>query len=201
MRGVMIELAWYIDKGCIPIRLTTLCGRFVILNLKRFTIHDSALTRFANLLLPAFNKMIRDEIVSQTDLLEAIEEALHRKGVYSKIKSQLRAEVFHTLEDKSVAFPDKPKDVYIASELIREFLMGFKLNNSLSVFSEEFGQPAEMNVDREFVGGELGLNVLESNPKVPLLVLLVQHLMNSKSEVLNHLRDSTVVEADSVVDE
>ena len=39
--------------------------------------------------------MIRDEIVAQSDLVEAISEALKRKGVYSKIKSQLRAEVFY----------------------------------------------------------------------------------------------------------
>ncbi len=142
--------------------------------------------------------MIRDELVSQGDLVEAIQEALERKGVYSKIKSQLRAEVFHTLEDKSVESPEKPRDVYIASELMREFLMSFKLQNSLSVFSEEFGQPSEMTVDREFIGGELGLNVMGCDEKIPLLVLIIQHLSNSKSNVKNHLNDSTIVETDSV---
>ena len=73
---------------------------------------------------------------------------------YPKLKSQLRAEVYHTLEDKSfIASEDaniteKPRDVYLASELIRELLMSFGLNNSLSVFNEEMGQPAQMAVDR-----------------------------------------------------
>ena len=52
--------------------------------------------------------MIRDEIVAQSNLVEAISEALKRKGVYSKIKSQLRAEVFHTLEDKRLLHPINP---------------------------------------------------------------------------------------------
>eukprot|EP01032_Pedospumella_encystans_P036945 gene36945-41821_t len=126
--------------------------------------------------------MIRDEIVAQSDLVEAISEALKRKGVYSKIKSQLRAEVFHTLEDKTIVAPDKPHDVYLAAELIREFMIKFKLNNSLSVFCEEMGQPSEMAVNREFLGGELGLNTLESDSSVPLLISVLQHLTDKKAE-------------------
>lgn len=126
-------------------------------------------------------EMIRDEIVAQSDLVEAITEALVRKGVYSKIKSQLRAEVFHTLEDKTTTCPDKPKEVYLAVELIREFMIRFKLNNSLSVFCEEMGQPAEMNVDRSFLGGELGLNTLQSDPNIPLLISVLQHCMENKA--------------------
>lgn len=130
--------------------------------------------------------MIRDEIVAQSDLVEAISEALTRKGVFSKIKSQLRAEVFHTLEDKTTPAPDKPHDVYLAAELIREFMIKFKLNNSLSVFCEEMGQPAEMAVNREFLGGELGLNTLESDPNIPLLISVLQHLSEKKGEQLVH---------------
>jgi hypothetical protein len=44
--------------------------------------------------------MIRDEIVSQQDLVEAVKEALERKGVYSKVKSQIRAEVVLVLACK-----------------------------------------------------------------------------------------------------
>ncbi len=143
--------------------------------------------------------MIREELVTQGDLTEAIREALDRKGISSKIKSQLRAEVYHTLEDKSVPIPEKPKDVFIASELIRELMMSFRLQNSLSVFCEEFGQPSEMNVDREFIGGELGLNVLGSDEKIPLLLQIIQHLCKTKSAVTGSADHSTVVETDSVI--
>ena len=46
--------------------------------------------------------MIREEIVSQADLLEAVSNALERKGTLQKVKAHIRAEVYHTLEDKSV---------------------------------------------------------------------------------------------------
>jgi lisH domain-containing protein FOPNL len=146
-------------------------------------------------------KMIREELVTQSDLIDAIHEALDRKGITGKIKAQLRTEVFHTLEDKTVVSPDKPRDVFIASELMREFLMSFNLQNSLSVFSEEFGQSSEMNVDREFIGGELGLNVGGCNDKIPLLVLIVQHLCNSKANIVDHLDDSIMADTDSVTNE
>lgn len=127
--------------------------------------------------------MIRDEIVAQSDLVEAVTEALKRKGVYAKIKSQLRAEVFHTLEDKSTPVPEKPREVFLAAELIREFMIRFKLNNSLSVFCEEMGQPPEMAVHREFIGSELGLNTLQSDPNIPLLISVLQHMMDNKPTV------------------
>jgi len=138
--------------------------------------------------------MIRDEIVAHADLIDAVTEALKRKGVYNKIKSSIRTEVYHVLEDKKTFAPEKPNDVYLASELIREFMMKFKLSNSLSVFCEEFGQPVVMNVDRELLGGELGLNTLDSNTRVPLLISLIQHLVDLKSEKLNRANESLLVE-------
>lgn len=145
--------------------------------------------------------MLRDELVSQSDLLEAIKEALERKGVYPKLKSQLRAEVYHTLEDKSFISSDtniteKPRDVYLASELIRELLMSFGLNNSLSVFSEEMGQPAQMAVDREFIASEMGLNARGTDTRVPLLILIIQHLAKQKEDALAQMNESMVVNTD-----
>ena len=145
--------------------------------------------------------MIRDEIVAQSDLVEAIVEALERKGVYSKLKSQLRAEVYHVLEDKTTVTPDKPRDVYLVSELIREFMIKFNLQNSLSVFCEEMGQPKEMGIDREFIGGELGLNTLETNPKIPLLISVIQHLIDTKHDHLNRTNESLLVEQEESVDD
>ena len=137
--------------------------------------------------------MIRDEIVSEMDLVEAVKTALDRKGVTAAVKSQIRAEVYHTLEDKTVEMPDKPPDVYLSSELIREFLMRLNLKNTLSVFCEEIGQKGQMDVDRELISGELGINTLGSDANIPLLVQLVQHMMKSKEKILN---SSMIVEPD-----
>lgn len=86
--------------------------------------------------------------------------------------------------------PEKPRDIFIACELIREYLMNFKLDNTISVFCEESGQPDQMIMDRDFIAGELGLNALDSNEKVPLLVLLVQYLMELKRDRLDSLNTS-----------
>lgn len=138
--------------------------------------------------------MIRDELVAEEDLVEAVKTALERKGVAAQVKSQIRAEVFHTLEDKTVELPDKPPDVFLASELIREFLIKLNLRNTLSVFCEEMGQQGQMDVDRELVSAELGINTLESDTNIPLLIQLVQHMGKSKENIL---QSSMSVEPDS----
>jgi hypothetical protein len=73
--------------------------------------------------------MIRDEIVAQTDLSDAITEALKRKGVYSKMKAQLRAEVYHTLEDKTT--PDVQKVSRLISVLCSPFPFNSRLSSAL----------------------------------------------------------------------
>ena len=89
--------------------------------------------------------------------------------------------------------PSKPKDVFIAFEIIREFLINFQFDNTTSVFCEESGQPDQMLVDREFIVGELGLNATESNEKIPLLVLIIQYLSKLKRDRLDAANDSLLV--------
>ena len=124
--------------------------------------------------------MSDERIDNAGELHAVIMESLKRRGVLGKISANVRAEVFHTLEDKTVPLPDKPTEVFLATELIREYMMSTSLNSSLSVFNEESGQPNEMRVDREFLGGELGFNIMDesqSAKETPLLILLVTHLL------------------------
>ena len=127
------------------------------------------------------------------ELHSVIMDSLKRRGVLGKISANVRAEVFHTIEDKTIPMPEKTNEVYLATELIREYMMSSQLNSSLSVFNEESGQPMEMRVDREFIGGELGFNVMDEtyeSKEVPLLVLLVSHLLsNRKQHERGHVRD------------
>ena len=123
------------------------------------------------------------DAAGSSELHTVMMESLKRRGVLGKISANVRAEVFHMLEDKTVPMPDKPAEMYLATELIREFLMSSELNSSLSVFNEECGQPSEMRVDREFIGGELGFNLIDESAsarETPLLVLLVSHLLTQK---------------------
>lgn len=130
--------------------------------------------------------MSRNEIVADVDLINAVQDALKRRGLYSKLKAQVRAEVYNILEDKAVPLPEKPPEVFIASELIKEFLSLLNLNNTLSVFCEEMGQPREMAVDRGVIGAELGLNTLATEPSIPLLMMIIEHLKRARLDFIPH---------------
>jgi len=137
--------------------------------------------------------MAAEDAETLSDLSEVVKEALSRRGVLNKVRATIRAEIFHALEDKSATVPEKPREVFLASELIREFLQCSSLNSTLSVYNDENGQPADMTVDREFIGGELGVNVQDSiagTSSVPLLVLLVKHLLDQKEDLENALHQS-----------
>lgn len=136
---------------------------------------------------------VPEDIETLTDLADTVKEALKRRGVLNKVKATIRAEIFHALEDKTVTLPDKPKEIFLATELIREFLQSQSLNSTLSVFNDENGQPVEMAVDREFIGVELGFNVQDSvagTSAIPLLVLLIKQLLDNKEELESALHES-----------
>lgn len=128
------------------------------------------------------------------DLLAFVEEDLKSKGIYQKIKAQLRAEVYHSLEDKTTELPEKPKDVFIMAELFKEFLMKFNLNCTLSVFCDEMGCNSQMSVDREFIANELGLNVMDCSDRIPLLLLVIQYLQREQKKRLQSLSDTLQVQ-------
>jgi hypothetical protein len=142
---------------------------------------------------------MHEEIESVTDLTGAIKEALIRKGTYATLKAKLRAEVFHALEDKTVTMPEKPMDVYVATELIRDYLQILNLDNTNSVFCEESGQPPQMAVDRSFLSNELGFNLTsegQASSKIPLLVLLINQLRRIKDQHNVDLMSSLAVNDD-----
>jgi lisH domain-containing protein FOPNL len=160
--------------------------------------------------------MLKEDINTGDDLIDAVKDALERKGVMKDIKAKVRAAVFHTLEDKTIRAEevDKPQDIFLASELIRDYLATLQHNNSLSVFVEESGQPDEMGLDRQFIGEELGFNIDDQKvavnkdgkasfgkgdllqKQVPLLVLLIQQLRRNKNERDSALYSSMMVEED-----
>ena len=119
------------------------------------------------------------------DLPGLIRANLERKGILRELKAKLRAEVYHMLEDKSIPCPSKGEgSIFLAYELIRDFLQTFQLRNTESVFNEESGQPRESRVDRHFIGEELGINLIDDESKdIPLLVMLVDHLLRLKKSL------------------
>ena len=128
------------------------------------------------------------------DISAAVRAALARKGVMNSLKAKLRAEVFHVLENKQESMPEKTKEVFLATELVRELLVSLRLDNTLSVFMEELGQPQEARIDRSYISSEIGMST--GSTEIPLLVLLVDQLMRSKEERLVRQFDSTDVSFD-----
>lgn len=122
-----------------------------------------------------------------TDLKSAVRDALERKGVISDIRARLRASVYHCLEDKCAPpSTKKSKDLYMSTELVRDFLVSMNLSSTLAVFSQELGEASEIHSDREFIAGELGFSISSRDDDVhgdsiPLLTLLLQQ-QKSKRE-------------------
>ena len=125
-----------------------------------------------------------------TDLKSAVRNALERKGVIKDIRACLRASVFNCLEDKSTpSSANKSKDLYMSTELVRDFLVSMGLSNTLAVFCQELGETSEVNSDREFIAGELGFSISSQDEEVhgdsiPLLTLLLQQQTSKREYAL-----------------
>ncbi len=121
-----------------------------------------------------------------TDLKRAVREKLEGNGTIHELKARIRAEIFQSIEDKTFPLPDKPPEVYLAFQLIKEFLDSLNLKNTSSVFVEEVGLQKEVT-DRDFIASELGFHLTDSSQakSVPLLLSLIQILQNQKNDGQN----------------
>lgn len=119
------------------------------------------------------------------DLKTAVRRTLDARGVTAELKAKLRAEIFHALADKSERPPALPAEVFLARELVREFLQCFGYKNTLSVLMEESGHQGEARVDREFLAEELRIDLSSRETEAPLLLGIVQYLRHAK-----HLEES-----------
>ena len=66
--------------------------------------------------------------------------------------------------------------------IITDFLVGMKLDNTRSVFTEETGEDSDNKalVDRHRLSREVGIEIADNQGDVPLLLLLIQHLKSLK---------------------
>lgn len=126
-----------------------------------------------------------------TELKSAVRDALERKGVIKDIRGRLRASVFNCLEDKSTpSSANKSKDLYMSTELVRDFLVSMGLSSTLAVFCQELGETSEVHSDREFIAGELGFSISSQDEEVhgdsiPLLTLLLQQQTSIRQYALD----------------
>jgi hypothetical protein len=120
---------------------------------------------------------MKEENNDISDLSEVIKVALEKKGVIGSIKSKLRSEIFKILNDDNEPNPDKPLSTNLSIALIKDFMNFFHLDSSLAVFNDEVGFDAD--TDKSKLATALGFR-LENN-SLPLLVLLIEHLLETEA--------------------
>eukprot|EP01083_Nonionella_stella_P214360 772427_1 len=107
---------------------------------------------------------------SINDLKTVLRENLASRGVMQEIKSKIRAEAFHALEDEQCAPPREVSDSNILiNELIREYLEFNGYQHTQSVFIRESGSSITPTVDRHSLADQLHVKDSSSSSKVPLL--------------------------------
>lgn len=98
------------------------------------------------------------------------------------MQARLRAEIFHSLNDRTIPTPEKTEEMALAFDIITDFLAGMKLDNTRSVFTEEIGGDSDnvVLVDRHKLSREVGVEIADNQGDVPLLLLLIQHLRSQR---------------------
>ncbi|KAJ3314121.1 hypothetical protein HDU76_002474 [Blyttiomyces sp. JEL0837] len=101
------------------------------------------------------------------DLKDALRSSLESRGVLADVKAKMRAEVFKSLHEETMA-PPQLHETNVINELIIEYMRFHGYRSSLSVFTLEADIPKKER-DRDSIANELSFK-LDSYPKdVPLL--------------------------------
>ncbi len=99
--------------------------------------------------------------MSVEQLKDVLKLNLEQRGVLSKIRANLRAEIYKAFEegeddDVKNRKPPITGQQLIINELIRDYFEWCGYGHALSVFLQESGQPTEP-LERRFLVSELGL--------------------------------------------
>ncbi|KAF8283662.1 lisH domain-containing protein C16orf63 [Trypanosoma cruzi] len=116
----------------------------------------------------------------QESLKEAMREVLETKGVMDHVKAELRAAIFHALQDSSahedgasLNRPPVPPENLLLNELIKEYMAFNGMEHSLSVFRLESGSAKNTSapVPRAILAAQL--NMTGAPASVPLLYAML----------------------------
>ncbi|EAN97388.1 putative LisH domain-containing protein FOPNL [Trypanosoma cruzi] len=116
----------------------------------------------------------------QESLKEAMREVLETKGVMDHVKAELRAAIFHALQDSSAHEdgassnrPPVPPENLLLNELIKEYMAFNGMEHSLSVFRVESGSAKNTSapVPRAVLAAQL--NMTGAPASVPLLYAML----------------------------
>ena len=115
-----------------------------------------------------------EEGTDSDDLRGAVMANMERRGADKAIRARIRAEVYASLNNEAISPPEAiPNEVYLAGEIIKDFLVRMKCENTLSVLSQELGLDAENSLERDFLLEEVGVGSSKERD-IPALLLLIQ---------------------------
>ncbi|EAR85025.1 fop amine-terminal dimerization domain protein (macronuclear) [Tetrahymena thermophila SB210] len=112
-------------------------------------------------------------MASVNELKDVLKETLEEKGVLTKIRAKIRAEIFNTLNDQGTEKAPVSSENMIINELIREYMEFNNYNHALSVFIPETGQPQQPPFDRNFIAKKLKIIEDKNTRDLPLLYGIV----------------------------
>jgi lisH domain-containing protein FOPNL len=99
---------------------------------------------------------------------------LNERGALNRIKAQIRAEIFNTLQSEQASSTKTTDDSIIGEQLlinglIKEYLEWNGYNHALNVFLKESNQQKELS-QRKFLESELGIkNITDKEQDLPIL--------------------------------
>nr|CCC94891.1 unnamed protein product [Trypanosoma congolense IL3000] len=117
-------------------------------------------------------------------LKDAMREVLETKGVIDHVKAELRAAIFHSLQEVSTqqgdtesVRPPVPPENLLLNELIKDYMAFNGMEHSLSVFKAESGsgkESAAPAMPRAILASQMGLSGAPGN--IPLLYAMLHEL-------------------------
>lgn len=145
------------------------------------------------------------------ELCDSYKESLERKGILDRIRAELRAEMYHSLQkDPKVAVtavrpssrsssnaavqrnngrkPNPPLEYFMINEMVQEYLFFHGYNHAASLFEVESQMRREENLGRDFIQREIGVDAGfihhtgKTSGQVPLLYALTSRAINSKRQ-------------------
>jgi lisH domain-containing protein FOPNL len=129
------------------------------------------------------------------DLKTALTQTLKYTGVYSKLESTIRTEIYKTLANQGgggggaeIDPPGLPNDNLVINSLILEYLKFNGYGQTASILASESGHPTDSagedasGIERDFVMSDLNVRNTSGSQKVPVLYGIVEKLRELKVE-------------------
>eukprot|EP00040_Diaphanoeca_grandis_P027573 m.157160 g.157160 ORF g.157160 m.157160 type:complete len:118 (-) comp31042_c2_seq3:659-1012(-) len=116
-------------------------------------------------------------MATASELQQAIKKSLEQSGKLESLRSQIRADVYQTINDETIQPPKMSNENVLINELIREYLVFNEYNCANSTFVAETGI-ATKPLDRKFVADELSILEPPNTQSIPLLYSILAHLQS-----------------------